>query len=590
MATLQTNSIVDYLKQQGLPSDRQFRGKLFESLGLGSMDEYNKGTLTGATNVKLLQHLNNNPDLAQKVVSLVKSGQSLSGLTAPAPVSPPAPPAGGQNPANPNQLPPPSSPIDTSGKKDQSSLPSTIDDINKFQQDYAGQFTESKSKLESAISDYEKNKPLTLDEILKEQQEIKNKLGIDKLEKDYTDLVTSAKNIEGDIRKEVQSAGGIATESQIKALAAERAMKLKPELDRVTTELGTKSAMAEFIAKRLETSRSDAQSRAEKLIALYQGNVDKAYQAIFNYYKESNDLAKEMLKNAKEEKGKVLELSLKYPRSGINIAGDDLVTAYRKALPEAREYSELKELSTNLNQALLQQKINELSSSNALLSVLMAGGIKDPNIIYSLPLDDKTRQKLIGGLIGMGVDIPVQLTPEQQSQVAKSPEGTKLTTLRDLQNSLKAYKDLVNKHGLTFTGAAKNEIESAYADLKIKYKEAANLGALTGPDIEVLAEGIKPSTGAKGIGSYALGGGKEGVLKGLAQIEGRIKQDAQGYAKQLTSGNPQIAQSEYVKGLIAPFIDAPAGSGEKKIRVRLKNGKVGTIPESKFDPSKMTKL
>jgi surface antigen len=61
----------------------------------------------------------------------------------------------------------------------------------------------------------------------------------------------------------------------------------------------------------------------------------------------------------------------------------------------------------------------------------------------------------------------------------------------ELQNSIKTYYDLVKKAGsVAWAEDNKATIKGAYADLKIKWKEAANLGALTGPDIGLIEEAI----------------------------------------------------------------------------------------------------
>jgi hypothetical protein len=63
---------------------------------------------------------------------------------------------------------------------------------------------------------------------------------------------------------------------------------------------------------------------------------------------------------------------------------------------------------------------------------------------------------------------------ERDHKILKTKESQTIQAQINLKNALDGYEKLVNTHGITLTGANKDQINSAYADLKIKYKEAGS--------------------------------------------------------------------------------------------------------------------
>jgi hypothetical protein len=145
------------------------------------------------------------------------------------------------------------------------------------------------------------------------------------------------------------------------------------------------------------------------------------------------------------------------------------------------------------------------------------------------------------------------LTEQQLKQIDTSPQGKKLVSLSGLYQKSQTYKNLVDSYGFKATGSQKALLDSAYADLKIAYKEAANLGALTGPDVGLIEEAIKPSSGALNYFNYKLSGGQGGVSGAIDSALGKARKEALQNYKQLTARNPGYANSDYVNQLITPF-------------------------------------
>ena len=157
----------------------------------------------------------------------------------------------------------------------------------------------------------------------------------------------------------------------------------------------------------------------------------------------------------------------------------------------------------------------------------------------------------------------IYLEEKDIKAIDASSEGKKLKALGELKRSAKIYKDLVDTHGVELRGTNKSLMESAYADLKVKWKEAANLGALTGPDLELIVDAVKPATGGRGIVAK-LSGGIGGIKGSLDQLLTYTDTEATVARDLISSKDPKYGQSSYLKELYTPFEEleevAPVGS------------------------------
>lgn len=107
----------------------------------------------------------------------------------------------------------------------------------------------------------------------------------------------------------------------------------------------------------------------------------------------------------------------------------------------------------------------------------------------------------------------------------KSDEGKSIITSRKLQDKVQRYQDLINEHGYQVSGEKRAELEGAYRELQIAYKNAAELGVIAGPDM-MLIEGIAPpATGFKGLFKSGISGGIQGANRALDQLKTSRQQD-----------------------------------------------------------------
>jgi len=121
-----------------------------------------------------------------------------------------------------------------------------------------------------------------------------------------------------------------------------------------------------------------------------------------------------------------------------------------------------------------------------------------------------------------------------RSTVNTSEQAKKARNIGTLNKKLAGLEELVNKTGAELTGEEKAKLDSAFRDAEVAWKEAANLGALQGPDIEMIRGALGESpTSLKGIGRYALSGGKEGLLAKIRGARQRAVQEGMGHLENI---------------------------------------------------------
>ena len=143
------------------------------------------------------------------------------------------------------------------------------------------------------------------------------------------------------------------------------------------------------------------------------------------------------------------------------------------------------------------------------------------------------------------------LTDKQQKDIEGSTEAKQLLAIKDLNNKLASYKTEVNQAGgFDSVGSRKAILDSLYADLQVAYKEAANLGAITGPDLGLIQAAIKPASGITNYPSYLLGGGQEGLNASIDTALSTIGSKARVFSDSLLSKYPGYENDPYIQNLI----------------------------------------
>ncbi len=136
-----------------------------------------------------------------------------------------------------------------------------------------------------------------------------------------------------------------------------------------------------------------------------------------------------------------------------------------------------------------------------------------------------------------------------------------------LVGALNEYEKLFHDQGIDPTGPKARAMQTAYTNVTIKFKEAAQLGALSGPDMGLVNKEIADAGGFDTWFSAKTKGGKEGIQASINQIRKGSNQDFEnayanlkGISKDISAADPVLEdlQRSYTK----------AHSGAPKFRTR----------------------
>jgi hypothetical protein len=153
----------------------------------------------------------------------------------------------------------------------------------------------------------------------------------------------------------------------------------------------------------------------------------------------------------------------------------------------------------------------------------------------------------------------------------------KSAVLDDLNKAIDVYRGQLDATGIELMpGAARSRLTGSYANLKLLAKEAANLGALTGPDVKILEELFNDpaSFASAGMNILERGKRKQSLLEQLDQyrsiINGNRATLEENYRREMEMSGGEAA---------APAGAAPAGAPPAPTgRTITVNGKTFRIP------------
>lgn len=400
-----TQSVTDFLGQNGLPTDSNFRANLYQSLGLGSTNDYSNGAGTGESDSALMEALNKNPGLMTTLASALGApkpttppetatveqatpGQN-AGVTAPiSPLDVFTTPSGLKVDAQGNPIPQTGAagPSGTVGTGPEGlTLPSDVAGINSFAQQMLQRYNASLGKA-GDIAAGVSTQAMSPTDILNEVKNIRNATGSTDLQSKLNDLTSAKDNIEQDVRREAAASGGMVTESQIQDEVASRTKLLTPQIDIITKQLATADSIASLVEQESQTNRQQAQQRAQALITYYEGDADKAWQAAQSFYNTSQSNAKEILQQNLSINQKKMDIALQYGVPLDNISSMSLQDVYQAAIPNAKSLLGLKMLS------------QQLAAEKAQNSVDLLQGLLSPyqsNVVQSKLHDDGSGNKYL---------------------------------------------------------------------------------------------------------------------------------------------------------------------------------------------------
>jgi hypothetical protein len=156
-----------------------------------------------------------------------------------------------------------------------------------------------------------------------------------------------------------------------------------------------------------------------------------------------------------------------------------------------------------------------------------------------------------------------------RSLVNTSEQAKKIRNIGSLNKKLAGLEELVQKTGAELTGKEKAALDSAFKDAEVAWKEAANLGALQGPDIEMIRGALGESpTSLRGIGRYGISGGKEGLLSKIRGARQRASDEGRGHLENVMVTFPYAVADPIFKDL-EKKIEVPKTEAQK-LREELK--------------------
>lgn len=197
----------------------------------------------------------------------------------------------------------------------------------------------------------------------------------------------------------------------------------------------------------------------------------------------------------------------------------------------------------------LQQRKESLTKSqmDGLKEQLQALKFGQPDPMQGLKAEElKSRIRMQNAAGGFKQEKEAQNVRES---FVKSDDAKIIKANVALQNRLQEYEDAVTKYGFEATGEGKAKLETAYNKLGLQYKESQKLGALTGPDWEIVQGTIRPTTGYKGVINEVTGGGAQGTLQSIKALKQSINEDQNTFQQSAATIYPEPLVSEYVSKL-----------------------------------------
>jgi len=273
--------------------------------------------------------------------------------------------------------------------------------------------------------------------------------------------------------------------------AIERGTKLPPEYIKQQMALKSGDDLASF--------PSDA-SLPQKSVTKLQGQYDKT---ISDYMKQ-----REKLIQNQQDRAKILRES----ESGMDLSplialvdsetGSNLSKGYRRPMSAGDRES-------------LAGRLEQQASAGLGSQATLGNQMKYQEMMAQKWRNDTALKNKLLGVGGYSKKEQFKMGTD----LHKSEDGKKVKALSNLRSLINQYRPMLKKHGTEFAGGTKSLMDNLRSQIYIQYKEAAKLGAITGPDMDIIESGFMPTTGFKGSMSNIahMGGAQAAALNQLDQ-------------------------------------------------------------------------
>jgi len=230
-------------------------------------------------------------------------------------------------------------------------------------------------------------------------------------------------------------------------------------------------------------------------------------------------------------------------------SGGNLMQAYQRPEDRNKQIQQLQEAVLKARGGLSDAAIRATEKELGFLNAKEDKAYKQANLEYTREAAAAAKQNRM-------------MAKEQErmdkiaTQIGKEKPYEFVSKSNAYVNALNTYMNLVDQYKLQpITSDAKKLLENALAEVSIKYKEAANLGALTGPDMGIIRQALPDATA---LGEYVknkigFGTGADGIMKVLQQAKSSVKKDVDMAIGDLTSRYGKRGGQEYIDPLKRNF-------------------------------------
>jgi len=169
------------------------------------------------------------------------------------------------------------------------------------------------------------------------------------------------------------------------------------------------------------------------------------------------------------------------------------------------------------------------SAASNVVSAILSNRMKPKDAFrIATPEEAKAYGALAGQFDSNGKFYPTQKI--EMSEALTSTNKTKaqamLMSYDSIQNSISAYKDMVDAGGIgVMPGTQRDLLQSARTNLQLQMKDLFELGVLAGPDMDLLNALVFDTTDPKNYLTQALGGGtaEERFKNSIQNLENQMK-------------------------------------------------------------------
>jgi len=239
-------------------------------------------------------------------------------------------------------------------------------------------------------------------------------------------------------------------------------------------------------------------------------------------------------------------------------SGGNLLQAYQRPEDKDKQVQQLQEAVLKARGGLSDAAIRATEKELGFLNAKEDKAYKQANLEYTREAAAAAKQNRLQAKEQDRVEKLV-------NNLGKDSQYKKVNSLTEYLDGVNEYIDLVKEYRLRpITDNAAMVLQSALSNLGIKYKNAAELGAITGPDWKIITGAIPDAT-SMSQSIYAKTGltsGADSIINVMQKEKARAKKAGDLSLDDLSTRYKKLNADEYIQPLSERFNKAYAGSSE----------------------------